>query len=216
MPLSMPMDSVSAMMPYTASLASGMALLPSPWAIAPDVMNTTNRGNYGAYQPPTNTIQNYYAYPYPIHTPYPYYLPNMAPPIMPPLPPTQPLPAAAPTNTSAPVTEALPTVVSIREIAQNLSSKDKFSIEQGMNDLGQLLKGNSDFKAPKTGGIPEGILKKALSVDNEKGLMRLLLNMQEMQSLTPGLKRSLASIQRNTTLMPEIRELASQLNSKPN
>lgn len=210
--MSVQFEHLGAMLPYASSLASGVNLLPTPWAIVPDVMSpSTQQTRLNLPQQPAAYVQNNYAYPYPIQTPYPYYMPPLQQPMLPtqPLPPAQSLP-----NTPSPVADAQPVIVSLRDVTQNLNSTNKMDIRQGVDDLGQLIKGNPDFKSPKAGSIPESILKKALKVQDEKILVRLLLNMQGMQTVSPGVVQALRPIARSSSLMPETRDLANQLMSK--
>lgn len=188
------MQQLNNALPYLTARDLGVSLLTPPHVLAPTVMN-----------PPVEQPR-VVSYPYPVPM-------NM--PVLPPAPAAIPIPKAIEQflPKKPPVQkEAPPEMIPLAQISNGLDSPVVAQQKDAVAGLVKLLGGNPDFKRPKSGSMPEGILLKALKSQDEMTLGELLGAMSsDLEATTPRLRRALRQVQSNQTFMEPTRQLASQV-----
>jgi hypothetical protein len=188
-------------LPYWVARDMGLPILPPPHVLAPTFMNMS--------WVPQATRPTYVPYPYPV--------PNIIMPPPPPSPAAAPMPkySEAPPVSSEPAPKTAPKtpeVIPLNQISAALESTSSVQQKEGLAGLQKLLSGNPDFKNPKSGGIPEAMLLKALKTSDEILLGDFLGSLSsDLETATPRIRRALRSIQSNANFMGPTRQLASQV-----
>ena len=168
---------------YTHARNLGIAMLPPPHVLAPNIMN--NQASYPVMPPPAVSQPTYIPWPYPIPSGYPSY--NMMPPQ--PFPATQPLPSTTDNKPptlpeKAPEQLNVPEVLSLSQIAQGLQDKGSLvNQEIAADNLSKLIRENPDFQKLKP-GAPESIVLKALHSPEPQVRLKTLVSLADDKVIT--------------------------------